>query len=150
MLKYRSMHLTCLNRNPWSSVNSQQLCYCGSENPSSQDISSHGIGQGIREYSGFNTGGLIVPSHKSHNASQKYPTMHYFVTELGTHLHISVTKSCFVGCGICVLWDLCNISIEFIMIVRKWPYYICLVSVNTIISRYLALHCGYCLDDLQN
>ena len=27
------------------------------------------------------------PSHKSHNASHKYPTMHHFVTEMCTHAH---------------------------------------------------------------
>ena len=32
---------------------------------------------------------LIDPSHKTHNASFKYPTMHHFVTETYTHGHIS-------------------------------------------------------------
>ena len=36
-------------------------------------------------------------SHKSHNASDKYPTMHHFVTEMCTHVHISVTEWCIVG-----------------------------------------------------
>ena len=49
---------------------------------------------------------IILPSHKSHNASDIYPTMHYFVTEMCTYVHISVTKWCIVGyglvhCGIC-------------------------------------------------
>ena len=43
--------------------------------------------------------GSIDPSHKSHNASDKYPTMHHFVTEMCTHVHISVTKM--VQCWIC-------------------------------------------------
>ena len=29
----------------------------------------------------------IDPSHKSHNASNKYPTMHHFLTEMCTHAH---------------------------------------------------------------
>ena len=46
----------------------------------------------------------IDQSHKSFNASDKYPTMHHFVTE--TFVHIVVTKWCIVGyrtgdCGIC-------------------------------------------------
>ena len=36
-------------------------------------------------------------SHKSHNASIPYPTMHHFVTEMCTCVHISVTKWCIVG-----------------------------------------------------
>ena len=35
--------------------------------------------------------------HNSHNASDKYPTMHHFVTEMCTGVHISVTKWCIVG-----------------------------------------------------
>ena len=52
----------------------------------------------------------IDPSHKSHNASDKYPTMHYFATELCTHVHISVTKWCIMGYGTFALWDLCHTS----------------------------------------
>ena len=40
----------------------------------------------------------IDPSQKSHNASYNYPTMHHFVTDMCTHVHISVTK--------CSLWDM--------------------------------------------
>ena len=36
--------------------------------------------------------------HKSHNASDKYLTLHHFVTEMCTHVHISVTNG--------VLWDM--------------------------------------------
>ena len=54
---------------------------------------------------------MIEPSHKSHNASDKYPTMHPFVTEMCTSVHISVKKWCFVGYGTGALWDLCNWSI---------------------------------------
>ena len=53
----------------------------------------------------------IDPSHKSHNALNKYPTMHHFVTEMCRHLHIFVTKWCIVGHGIGALWDLCNRSL---------------------------------------
>ena len=47
------------------------------------------------------------PSHKSHNAD-KYPTMHCFVAEMYTHLHIYVTKWYTVGYGGDALWGLCN------------------------------------------
>ena len=46
----------------------------------------------------------IDPSHKSHNALNKYPIMHYFVTEMCTHVYISVTKWCIVGYGNGALW----------------------------------------------
>ena len=54
----------------------------------------------------------IVSSHKSHNASEEYPIMHHFVTEICTHVHISVTKWGTVGCGTGALWNLCNRSID--------------------------------------
>ena len=50
---------------------------------------------------------LIDPFHKSHNAPELYPTMHQFVTEMCTHVHISVKKTgalwdiCLMHCGIC-------------------------------------------------
>ena len=53
----------------------------------------------------------IDPSHKSHNESGKYSTMHHFVTEMCTHVHISVTKWCIVGYGVGALWDLYKRSI---------------------------------------
>ena len=49
---------------------------------------------------------LLDPSHKSYNASEKCPTMHRFVTEMCTHVHISVTKWCIVGYTTGALWDL--------------------------------------------
>ena len=49
----------------------------------------------------------IVPSHKSHSESDKYPTMHHFVTEMST-----VTKWCIVGYGTGAMWELCDRSIE--------------------------------------
>ena len=39
-------------------------------------------------------------SHKSHNALNIYPTMHQFVTEMCTHVHISVTQWCNVTYGL--------------------------------------------------
>ena len=50
--------------------------------------------------------GRIQPSHKSHYASDKSPTMHHFVTEMCTQVHISVTKWCIVGHGTGALQDL--------------------------------------------
>ena len=44
-------------------------------------------------------------SHKSHNALDKYSTMHHFVAEMCTHVHISVTKWRVVGYGTGALWD---------------------------------------------
>ena len=48
---------------------------------------------GLRHYDS-----LIYPSHKSHHAFDINPTMHHFVTEMCTFVHISVTKRCIVGC----------------------------------------------------
>ena len=39
----------------------------------------------------------IVTKDQSHNALNTYPTMHHFVTEMCTHVHISDTKWCIVG-----------------------------------------------------
>ena len=50
----------------------------------------------------------LDPSHKSHIALEKYPTMHHFVTEMCTHVHISATKLCIVGYGTGTLLDLCD------------------------------------------
>ena len=46
-----------------------------------------------------------------------YPNMHQFVTEMCTHVHISVMMRCIVGYGTGALWDLCNwfISQEVLM-----------------------------------
>ena len=46
--------------------------------------------------------------HKSHNAAVPYPTMHHFVTEMCTCVHISVTKWCFVGYLPDAFWVLCD------------------------------------------
>ena len=45
-------------------------------------------------------------SHKSHNALNKYPTEHHFVTKMCTHVNISVTKCCIVGYGTDAFWYL--------------------------------------------
>ena len=50
--------------------------------------------------------------HKSHNASNKYPTMHHFLIEMCTHMHISATKWCIVTHGTGVMWDLSSRSIS--------------------------------------
>ena len=57
----------------------------------------------------------IDPSHKSHNVSPKYPTIHRFVTEMCTQVHISVSNWCIVGYGTGALWDLCNKSIGIML-----------------------------------
>ena len=49
---------------------------------------------------------LRVPSHKSRMTSDKYPTMHNFVTEMCTHVYICVTKFCIVEYGTDAVWDL--------------------------------------------
>ena len=43
---------------------------------------------------------------KTHNAPVSYPTVHHFVTEMWTCVHISVTKWCIVGYLSSALWDL--------------------------------------------
>ena len=52
--------------------------------------------------------------------SEKYPTLNNSVTEMCTHLHISVTKLCFVGHGTGVLWDLCNRSVRKVKTQISW------------------------------
>ena len=41
----------------------------------------------------------IGSSHKSHNASDKYPTMHHFVTDMCTHVYISLAPWHTLGYG---------------------------------------------------
>ena len=45
-----------------------------------------------------------VTFHKCHNASDRYITMHHFVTETCTRVHISFSKWCIVGNGTGTLW----------------------------------------------
>ena len=54
----------------------------------------------------------VHPFHKSHNASEEYPTMHHFITEMCTYVHISVTKWYIVGFTTGALWDLWDGSIR--------------------------------------
>ena len=44
-------------------------------------------------------------SHETRNTLTKYLTMHHFVTEMCTHVHISVTKWCTMEYGTSSLWD---------------------------------------------
>ena len=52
-----------------------------------------------RTYSKSLTAKEMDPSHKSHKALDKYPTVHHFVTKMCTHVHIYVTKWCTGGYG---------------------------------------------------
>ena len=64
----------------------------------------------------------IDPSHmKSHNALDWYPTMHHFVTEMCTFMHISVAKLCIVGYRTSALWNLCSRCILFISLQHWMP-----------------------------
>ena len=56
------------------------------------------------------------PSHKPHNALDKYPATHNFGTEMCTHVYICGTKCCIVGYGIRALWDLCNSSVRVVIL----------------------------------
>ena len=58
----------------------------------------------ILPYSSWDT--LVALGQVTYNALGKYPIMHHFVTEMCTHVHISVTKGCIVGYGTGALWDL--------------------------------------------
>ena len=49
-----------------------------------------------------------VDTKKSQNALDKHPTMQHFVTEMSTHVYISITKCCIVRYGTGTLWDLYN------------------------------------------
>ena len=50
--------------------------------------------------------------NKFHKSPGPYPTMHYFVTEMCTCVHISVTKWCNVGCLSDASWDIWDRSID--------------------------------------
>ena len=54
----------------------------------------------------------IYPSHIYHNASDKYTTMHYSVTEMCSCVHISVRKWCILRYGTGALWDFLDGFIE--------------------------------------
>ena len=68
--------------------------------------------------------GEIDPSHKSHYALDIYPTMHHFVTEMCTQVHIAVTTE-MMHCGI---WDWCimgfvNLVYSDMSFFAKWVNY---------------------------
>ena len=71
----------------------------------------------------WKTGYIIEPSHKSRNASVKYPKMHDFVAEICTHAHISVTTWNLVRNGTGALWDLWDCSIECHDVSTNWHYF---------------------------
>ena len=50
--------------------------------------------------------------HKSPNAPVSYPSMHQFVTEMCTCVHISVTELCIVGYLSNALWGVWDGSNE--------------------------------------
>ena len=56
------------------------------------------------------------PSHNSHNALVKNPTMHHFVIEVCTHVHIPLTKWCIEGYMAVAFWYLCNRSTSWLLI----------------------------------
>ena len=60
------------------------------------------------------------PSHKSHNALGRCPIMRHIVTEMCTHVHISVTKWCIVGYLSNALWDLWD-GRRRGQLLLKWP-----------------------------
>ena len=82
----------------------------------------------------------IDPSHKSHNAPDRYPTMHHFVTELCTHVYTSVLK--------CALWDeglvYCGIRSTGL-----WKYVFCLLTQKLGCAQY-AGGWQYCLGRMSN
>ena len=69
------------------------------------------------------------PSHKSHNAFDKYPTIHHFVTEM--HMWTFLLQNgalwdmglvCIVGKVTSALWDLCNSPISHQVANLQPPY----------------------------
>ena len=58
------------------------------------------------------THGEIDPYYNSSNAPDNYPTMHHFVTEMCTQVHISVAKWYIVGYETDALWDLWDWSVR--------------------------------------
>ena len=62
----------------------------------------------FKEWLGVMTTYLI---HKSHNTPVLHPTMHHFITEMCTLVHISVTKWCIVGYMSDAFWDLWDANI---------------------------------------
>ena len=59
-------------------------------------------------------------SQQSHNAPILYPTMHHFVTEVFTCVHISATKWCIVVYSSDASWDFWDGSIDIFIRVTSW------------------------------
>ena len=79
----------------------------------------HPIAHGLTSASTTSDLHVIDPYRKSRNALDRCPTMHHFLTEMCTQVHISVTKWCIVGYETGALWDFCNRSND--MLSRKSP-----------------------------
>ena len=105
------------------------------------DITSMGISYEIdRPFNCLSRIWIDLP-HKSHNASDKYPTMHYFVTEMGTYVPISVTKWCIVGfglvhCGICEMGLLSGHEFGY------HPHCSCPCACLTLVHTMATRQCG--------
>ena len=74
-------------------------------------------------------------SHKSHNASDKYPTMHHFVTEMWTRAHFCYKM---VHCGI---WDGCIVGFV-------WQVLCTFLLQNGALWVMGQVHCGICMTGL--
>ena len=66
---------------------------------------------------------------QSHNAFDKYPTMYHFVTEMCTHVHISVTKWCIVGYMTGALWD-CATGLKTGILISNEFHWLQIMTVN--------------------
>ena len=113
---------------------------------------------------------VLLLLHKSHNALIKYPTIHHFVTEMCTCVHISVTKWCIVGYLSSVLLDLwdsfdmnhiCKIiivnvghtfiqthNIHFIPPLHGWVMHVLVWVFEIKLPYYKGLHCILCRAQL--
>ena len=58
----------------------------------------------------------IEQSQISHNALDKGPIKHTFVTEICTYEHVAATKWCIMGYRICELWNFCMGSIRILLL----------------------------------
>ena len=69
---------------------------------------------------------VMIQSHKSHNTPVSCPTMHHFVTEICTCVHISLTEWCIVWYfGWCIAGFVRWVPIFFVCVItflRYWPF----------------------------
>ena len=94
---------------------------------------------GTRNYTPEYLWDVIDMLPKSQNTSVPYATMHLFVTEMCTYVHISVTKWCIVGCTPNVLWDLwdgfitcpCPWYVRLAPPIHFLPIFICYIYLQT-------------------